>query len=488
MDSELENLTIEDISALTTDTSEGLKSSLANMNPTKKDLKTLKSAEKSGKDRDKVIEYIENKINELEVVEDLGIAQEDVREVENLLEEVANLEDAENSEEGLENIDQDRLLELVGGTVEDVKEFVEDEKPNLDVLELLLEAEEKVKDRKTAKNFIKKSLKQRKLSNDVKNTKKDIKSLKNDLRDVSEDSSANIVQNTDKDSEKTNKDSNSEAVGEDEETTETESEAEEETTETEKDEEEKNKETEKEDENLDDIERKKQILKSLETNIGEDKLQDISIDELKQIKKDQNERQEIISELEKHGFDPEELKKASTQDLKTVLEETEEDNSEKVEDEKSEEEIRQEAEEDLQMLMGAVRNEEDEEDDESDRLSDLRQKLASKFRNNSEEEEEESTEMNASDVKDVLDSYKNLENAEASIKTAHIMKGYLETELGINRELTYKELAEELPKDKEDMSELAEFFQTMHKDEYTQNVDVDAKEVINLCENIVSQL
>ncbi|MFB6193226.1 MAG: hypothetical protein ABEK00_03155 [Candidatus Nanohaloarchaea archaeon] len=483
---DLDKLEVDEVSSFVTSSVEEFKQKVKNTEVSKKDLEALKSAEKSGKNRSKVIEFIDSQIEKIEISEDLDIAEKDLEGIQGLLDDVAELEETDISGEERSDIEQDRLIELVGGTVDDIKSFVRDENPSVEVLDLLLKSEKKVKDRKTAKSFINKRIEKKKVENDLEKTRSDIESLERDIESVEKDTGS-------EDGEETSEDeSSSGGQDSDEETEEEEVSQEEIENDEDKDRDEEANESEKSEESSD-LDRKKEIAESLEVDYSGEELKEIPLEELETIKEEKEERSELITRLEDEGLDSEKLQKASTSDLRKVAEEAlDQSDSSNAESEKSEEEIREEAEEDLQMLMGAVKEDEEEEESESssprERIDNLKERISSAIDRSSDEGMEESEGMNDSDVKEVLDNYSDLENDEAVIKTAHVIKGYLETELGIQRELTYKELSEELPSEPEEMKKLAEFFEKMHKEQYTQNIDIKAGAIIETCKSVVDEL
>jgi hypothetical protein len=76
----------------------------------------------------------------------------------------------------------------------------------------------------------------------------------------------------------------------------------------------------------------------------------------------------------------------------------------------------------------------------------------------------------------LLDSYRNLGDEEAAIKTAHVIKGYLEHAFSIQREMTYGELANSLEDEEQVPQQLIEFFNEMNERQYTgklEAMDVD---------------
>jgi len=87
------------------------------MDLTLNDLRALKEAESSGKNRDDVLEFIDRQITEENVSAYLGLADNDVGELSDLINEIERVEDIEHFDEENIDIDQDKLIDLVGGTV-----------------------------------------------------------------------------------------------------------------------------------------------------------------------------------------------------------------------------------------------------------------------------------------------------------------------------------------------------------------------------------
>lgn len=493
MAEDLEKLEIEDVSSLTTESVDGFKETVKGMDLPENDLNILKSAEKSGKNREKVLKFIDKQIRRKKITDNLSVAEADIEEIHQLMDQVTDLEGIEASSDETIDVERDELIELVGGTVEGIKNFVEDKNPSLEVLNILYSSEEKVKDRKTAKSFIERKIRQKKVENDLEDTRQDIESLEEDIEAVEEDTGSEVT------ADDTNRDEESEDEEEDKDGSGADSEDEDEEGGQDSDshEAEVSEEEQEEDEAESELERKKEIAEVLNTDFSEEKLKEISIEDLKSIRDEKEMREDLIGKLEDQGLDRDRLEKSSTSDLKKIAEEvdvdTDKENSEgekEEEEEKSEEEIKEEAEEDLQMLMGAVSEEENSEEDSGrstrEKVDDLREQISSALSRGSDAEaDSDGSGMNDSEVKEVLNSYSDLENEEAVIKSAHIMKGYLETELGVERELTYKELAEEVPEDSEEMKNLVKFFRTMHQEEYTQSIDISADEAIETCKNTV---
>ncbi|QGA80120.1 hypothetical protein [Candidatus Nanohalobium constans] len=513
----LDNLSIGKISELTTSDSEYFREEVKSIDLTVQDLKALKEAELSGKNREELINFLDDQLNAENVGNYLNLAERDMGQVENLISEIERVEDIEHLDEEKIEIDQDNLIDLIGGTVDEMKEFVKENPLTSEQLENVLDAEERIKDRKTAKQFLKRQIKKREVGEDVKKARKDVESLENDLEEIRKDETD--VSKTEDDKEDDRDDENSEvSVEESEEDKETGNRSQDEDREESEDSLEQENEGEKNgeensepeeeprnesgedskpgDENKDEdedskFERKKRISEDLELDMSDEELEDFSLEQLEEIKSEKEHRESLIERLEENGMDEEDLREASTSDLEKLANSLES----KDESQEEHEEMREEAEEDLEMLMGAVRGEEEsseEKEGESakEKLEDLKENLRDKLKHSSNEEESSSKGLSVEKLEEILDEYRELGDEEASVKTAHIMKGFLEQKLGIERELTYKELAGEMPTDEgEEIEKLAEFFVKMHREQYTGRLQVNnPEEIIDTCIAVAESL
>lgn len=516
-------LSIGKISELTTGSSSEFRSKVLEMNLTLNDLRALKEAESSGKDREEVLEFIDEQITFENVGAYLGLADEDVGELKDVLNEIERVEDIEHFEEENISIDQDKLIDLVGGTVDELKEFVNENPLTAEQLEHVLNAEERVKDRKTAKSFLEKKIEKRRIGQDVEEAKEDLEKLKSDLEHVRKDKglekdevSENNEEEEEEDGEESEKeDKLEEEVEADEEESEgSQEEPEEEDLESpEEDQEEPdeependddNEKSEKEDETSDKDEEdeeasekdeksneklKHEIVEDLGLDMSEEELEQFSLKDLQKIKSEKDHREELIDDLMDEGMEEDDLRESSTKDLEKIAESLDK----KEESKEEHKEMREEAEEDLEMLMGAVRWEDDgdEEDDSKstkEKIEDMKDNIRSKLKRSKKSGDSDGR-INSDKVSEILDQYRELDDEEAAIKTSHIMKGFLENNLGIEREMTYKELAENMPTEDENMHDLAEFFLQMHREQYTGKLQVNnSDEVIDTCEKVLTKL
>jgi hypothetical protein len=162
-------------------------------------------------------------------------------------------------------------------------------------------------------------------------------------------------------------------------------------------------------------------------------------------------RSTIISNLE-DDFGREKLEEVSTRDLLKLRSEIKEEETESRSEnsssngsEKDKEEMEKEAEEDLQMLMGAglAEGQSEEEGSHIPGIESLKDQIKGRVSRGTDKKEEtdDHKEMNSGQVLGLLDEYRELPEKEATVKTAHVMKGYLEYAKKVDRELTYSELA-----------------------------------------------
>ena len=583
----LDNLEIAEVASLTNKQVEEFKEELEDRDPTVNDLEQLIEAEKAGKDREEMVEYLKGMINKKNVSEKLETALEDLSSLEHTIKEVDDLENTESLDNKDEvEIDQSQIIELIEGTVSELKDYVNENFLYRRQLEEILEAEKAGKNRKTAKRFLEKEIENKGIEEEIKESKedlerltKDIENLKDHFENVAEEydysgdqrseknqeaadelleitnsiiqdlKDSDSIQNRQEIEEKTNaviqalqNDNYSKVeealvalseMGETDEKSEENQEEVEESgdsdTEPENDVEtdeqlgeqdqklERMKEIvqdieESEDELQEEIdeqshgpefEKKKRIAETLRTGFTDEDIENISVQELQELKRERKHREELISKLQQQGLDEEDLRDSSTSDLEKLLRTSESMNDRQTkfeessdEPEKSSEELRQEAEEDLEELKGAVKStgfdeeaiEEDQGPSASEKIEGFKEQIKSKFERDKSGKSSEG--MNEKEVRDVLENYRDLDKGEASVKVAHVMKSYLESQLNVQREMTYRELAERIPTDEnEDMRELSEFFQKMHKQEYTDSIQIDSiDDVIDNCEAVLNKM
>lgn len=505
---DLDKLDVETVTQLTHGSKDQFKETVKEENLSIKDLKALKEAESSGKGRQNILKFLDNQITSENVGKYLNIAEEDAKEIEDIIGKIEELEDLEHLNEEKIEIDQDQLIDLVGGTVSEMKDFIENNPLTTEQLEDVLSAEERIKDRKTAKRFLEDQIKKQKTGSSLENAVEDIKNLEKDLKEIDEvdqdrdvedlddvSSSVDAMASALEDEEAEENGNSEEAKDENSEDEDSKSE-ESEDQDDEKEEEEENSEGEEEkdeQENKDksDLQKKRDIADELDLDMSEEELKEFSLDQLEEMEEEKRHRENLIERLKDQGMDEEELRNSSTSDLEKISE-----SMDSQDDQEEHEEMREEAEEDLEMLMGAVRGDDEDGEEGSsknpkEKLEDLKENIREKLNRSGDEDDDTSSGgINAANVQEVLDEYKELEDEEAAVKTAHIMKGYLEQKLGLEREMTYKELADKMPtEDDEEIEELSEFFVKMHKEQYTGRIQVsDSEAVIDTCQNVINKL
>jgi len=488
MTEENQGLDIPELVAVIDGTVNDLKNYVSENELTDNEIQQILETEKASKQRKTVINFLEKILEDREVSSTLQLAKKEIDQIEGIVKELEDYQQFQEAAE-TEEIDTDTLLELMGGTVDQLKKYIDDHQLGKSELEELLEAEKTVKDRKTAKNVIKKELERLNVEKDIQKAEEDIEQLREDIETIETkaDSDTEPVINEDEDIDQI-----AEAIEEVSSDMEEDKETEEEKAEEpDKEEEEETEETEKE-EDSDSLEQKKEILKHLDIEMSDEELEDISLEQLEQLKEEKEHREELVEFLKQNGFEEEELESATTKDLEKIKDSL--DEPEEEEEEKDEEEIKEEAKEDLEMLMGAVKSQDDEEEKES-RFDDIKQfktKITGVFNRGSEEdeEEEETKGMTPENILNLLESYEDMGDKEAAIKTAHIMKGYLEYRENIDREMTYKELADTLEgTDGESLERVLEFFEKMNIDQYTGNMeDINVQEAITASKQTVEEL
>lgn len=258
-------------------------------------------------------------------------------------------------------------------------------------------------------------------------------------------------------------------------------------------------ETEEEDEEENDnFEEKKEILDDLDVNLSDEEMKEISLEDLKEIKKEKMDRKDLISKLSEEGLNEETLRNSSTKDLRKLSKDLLDDEDE---GDKDQEEIEEEAQEDLEMLMGAGRSDgqnNESSDNRFENIKDTKEKIINLIHGekeaatNKDKEKTRTQKMEKESIIEVLDKYRELDDSnEAAIKTAHVMKGFLEYKYNIDKEKTYKQLAEELEekRDEENFQKFLKFLKKLHEDEYVGNIKIEnIDEIIDKAETVVEDI
>lgn len=563
----LDNLEIAEVASLTNEQVEDFKHKVDEKEPTVNDLEKLIEAEEAGKDREEVINYLNGMIKKENVSGKLETASEGLEDLEETIEEIDELEDTEDIEEKDEvELDQSQIIELVEGTVKELKEYVNENFLYRRQLEEVLDAEKAGKNRKTAKRFLEKKIENKGIEEEIKESRRDLERLKDDVENLREHFENYSEEFNFQEDERSEKDQ--EAANELLEITNSiikdlkeadrivnRSELEEKTNEvilalqnddygkvrdklieinemgrkdSEEETEQEKQKLEQQDEKIErmkeivsdietsnqeagnegekeadpELQEKKEVAKHLNTDYTEPDLEEISLEELKELKKEQEHREDLIDKLKDKGLDEDDLRQSSTSDLEKLLEssrnvdQTSSRFEEVDEDEgKSSEELKEEAEQDLERLQGAVsqtdldETEFEETGDGSavEKIERFKKEIKNRFEGSSESQ---SGGMREDEVQNVLEKYREMDKSESSIKVAHVMKSYLESKLNVGREMTYRELADRIPENQNDeMRELSEFFEKMHKQEYTDSIQIEnMDEVIDNCEAVLKEM
>ncbi len=505
-----QGLDIPELVAVIDGTVKDIQQYVSDNNLTENQLQQILETEKASKQRKTVIEFLENRLEDREVSNTIELAKEEADRIGSIVRE---LEDFDQFHEAAdtEEIDTETLLELVGGTVQQLRSYTKEHELGEEQLKEILEAEKTVKDRKTAKQVLEKEIQRFHVEEDIKQAEEDVEKLKEDLETIESktDADSEPVMDEDEDIDEiaealdeVSKEIEDEDVEDDDagidEIAEEIEENEEETEEVEEENEKEPEEDDEEEEN--ELQEKKEVLEDLDIEMTEEELEAITLEHLKELRDEKQRRDQLIDELTDEDFDEEDLKSATTEDLEKIKEsisdKEDEEETEEEEEEKDEDEIREEAEEDLEMLMGAVKSQ-DNNENSKDRFKDLKEfqsKIKNVFsRGNDEEEGEEETKskgMTKENVLDILGTYEEMGDREAAIKTAHIMKGYLEYKENIDREMTYKELADNLEgTDGENLEIVLDFFRKMNVGQYTGNMeDIDVERTIEASKQTVEEL
>ncbi|MFB6144109.1 MAG: hypothetical protein ABEJ98_02240 [Candidatus Nanohaloarchaea archaeon] len=450
------------------------------------DLHKLLEAEKKGKNRKTARKLLEREIEKRDIGEKLETAEKDIEEIEQILDELDDIESLRDLGEP-EHLEAEEVMSAVNGTVKQLKEYVNSHRLGEEQLEALEKAEKAYKNRKTAVDFLEDQIHHLKIGEEVSRAEEDAKELEKDLEKLEEaDSAAEAIEKEQNAEDAESEESDEKEV---EEADEGESGAEEEgggesgDEKNEEDEDREDEDSEEDDAEAEKTERE-ELIEELDLEMSDEELEEVETQQLRQIRDERDRRQRLLQELSDQ-FDPEELENTSTSDMEKLASEMEEDD----EEEKSDEEIKKEAREDLEMLKGAVKSDEEEEEDDSGTFDEIRQvkEAMSDILDRGGDEEAQENVFEESEVVEKLEEYRDLDSQEAAIKTAHIMKAYLEYSQNIDRELTYGELADELEGDEDYMQTLKDFFSTMNKDQYTGKIQHgdDMDEIIEAAQEAV---
>lgn len=464
---EFGNLALEDIASIAGKDSNEIEKLLEDKEASIEDLEKVKRVEKSSKNREGVIELLNEMIETRKVLEELNAAYKQLDQLKSSLNRIGRMEVEPGDKEEI-SLEEPQVIKLVNEDKEEIKEFIRENKLRPEDVKRILEGEKAVRERKNVIKFLENYLKNLELHKDVEKSYEDFERLLKDIDSMKED--LNDFKSFFRDSENTEETS-------------------------------KGSQQEEKDEENQKFEEKKEIAEELDADFSEEELEEIKVDELEELIDEKEHREDLISKLIEAGLDEERLKNSSTSDLEKLVGNVEENNRDESEgteiesgegsneSEKSMEEIEEEAEEDIRELQGAVDSEEENEVKETsqttqEKIENFKDKIRRKFE--SEGEEDESPGLSEKKVKELLEGYRELPDTEASIKVAHVMKSYLETQLRVDHELTYGELSEKVPSESNDMNELSQFFKKMQEEEYRGDINVESiDEIIDTCEEVL---
>jgi hypothetical protein len=194
-------------------------------------------------------------------------------------------------------------------------------------------------------------------------------------------------------------------------------------------------------------------------------------------------RQELIERLKQEGISETKLQDADVKDLEQLWRR---EKRKKMPD-KSEGEMMEEVKRDLSRLLSSVRNAKERDDEDggiSEKIKSLRASMDRAFGRR------EDVDIHRHNMEQKLESYRHLPEYEAAVKTAYLMKGYLEFGMEVDEEMSYKELAMELPhQDDGHVERVVDFFMHIHTDRYKHMVgELDIERVIDSCQYVVEHL
>ncbi len=190
---ELQELDAETLGALVTGSREEVADYLSDAELPLGDMEALRQAESAGRARDRVLQMIDDHLVAATVARELDVAERDVADVKSIIDRVADLEEVDGDlPDEYDTLDQDAVLDLMGGTIDDMRTFLEEHALSASQLAYLLEAEQKVKDRKTAKRMLRDAMHDQVLAEDMARVKEDIDSLRTDMSDLEADAAGNI--------------------------------------------------------------------------------------------------------------------------------------------------------------------------------------------------------------------------------------------------------------------------------------------------------
>ena len=475
------------------------------------DLEDMMRVEQKAKDRKTVKEAIEDELHRRKVEESLS-------EAEHMLDEVArifdDIEELEHLEPESNDISEEDVIDFVTGTVDEAEKMLNNNAYSADELGELLRAEKAGKDRKTLSVTLHERIREAEEAEEIEETEQKLREIEEAIKEVEAEEHKELEETTEEGQDSTEEDETEQEESENKETKDEdaedskdsgtqedesgqESEEEEDEPEGEQNETSEN-EGEEDREEPEEVEDQKgfdkeKAIEELSDSFDRQKLEQASASDLENLLAQERHRRDLIEELSA-DFDEERLQQATIDDLEALKKDISEDTDNSQHEEKSEkeeDEMKEEAEEDLKMLMGAAEDDKEGESDEEGKVEKFKQNVHDKFESLTSPPSEggNGTKSRSKQALELLESYRELGQEEAAIKTAHIMKGYLEHVLSIQREMTYLELSRKLEDEDEVPDQLVDFFREMNKRQYTGNIqDLEVEEAIDNSVEAVEEL
>jgi hypothetical protein len=474
------------------------------------DLEDMMRVEQKARDRKTVKEAIEDELHRRKVEESLS-------EAEHMLDEVArifdDIEELEHLEPESNNLSEEDVIDFVTGNVDEAEKMLNNNSYSADELGELLRAEEAGKDRKTLSVTLHERIREAEETEEIEDSEQKLREIEEAIKEVEAEereglgeSTEEVRDSTEMDETEEEESENKKTKNEDAENSRNSSTQEAEGGQSPKEEggrsegqnEAPGNEDEDGEEEPEEVENQKEFdkekaIEELSDSFDRQKLENASASDLENLLAQERHRRDLIEELGA-DFEKERLKQATIDDLEALKEDVSEDadnGSQREESEKEEDEMKEEAEEDLKMLMGAAEGREEGESSEEGKVEKFKQNVHDRFESLTSPPSKggNNTESRSKQALELLESYRDLSQEEAAIKTAHIMKGYLEHVLSIQREMTYLELSRELEDEDEVPDQLVNFFREMNKRQYTGNIqDLEVEEAIDNSVEAVEEL
>lgn len=389
------------------------------------DLKALLEAERMYKDREAVRYALNQKVDRDNVAEYLDMDADelgDIVEYTDSIEAIIQLK----RRAGRTSIPKDELVGLVLGTVSELREFVQERDPEVGVLDELLRTERDFKDRKTAKRFLIRQIREHPVGEYL------------DALDLTYDQLRRCIATcfgTEEDEDRFEDESfdiDGEVTVE---------------------------RLEKRILEKESKERGRLVTKLVAQGIDRSELEDRSLGELREMLEDAradqdddaSKREELIEMLTDRGLPEDELRQSSTADLEKLL-----GGVSRTTQEKDHDQIMDEARGDLETIT-----------DQDGHVLEHREQL-----------------------KERLMSYRDRPDREAAYKTAYLMRGYIVDGLDLNSSTTYREVADQLPDvDDEKMERVESFLREMHHAQYAEDgIDADMSTIVDDCVYVIDRL